>query len=491
VKFFKTILITTIYLAFNSLPAQTTYVVDEEFSTVNTLNRGKIFDFVVDENGNIVIMSDMINANTNAWDYCRIDSEGNLVDNFADIWYPGLKSYLDGFLFYGFSSISRTSGDGQGYDYYEYTYTTFEYYHPLSQVHDAQVLPDKTFLAGGWINVDSVSPGAPGSFRCMLKLDSTGTAVPGYPEFTCTAPEEFSYTDTYIHTLDTTSTGDIIAGGTFTAINGVETNHIARISQDGEVDPTFSTPLADEGSTIVLLVDSQDRIWFVPIYGATLEGVEGTPMLIRLLPNGELDESYSHPYLEEDRIMFPPMESYPSGVTELPDGTFIITGFMNEAEDYTCKTIVHIDDSGNIIDDFWLQTGPAEANWDGYIKDHFTSDTHITEDGKIYIAGQFSEFNGFETSSIVRLRPSELSTEQADQESFKIYPNPASEHITISYNGTERAEVRILDMQGKLVLGQTVYNNIEIDINSFRKGVYVVHLISDDGKVLTQRLIKY
>jgi hypothetical protein len=434
--------------------------VDEEISTATTLNRGRIIEFVVEDDGDLVIMNDMANANTNAWDFCRIDSQGNLVDNIADIWNPGLQRYLDGFLIYGLNSITRANSFGQGYDYYEYIYTNPEFYHPSSQIHDAQVLPDKSFLAGGWINVDSVSPSALGSFRCMLKLDSTGTAVPGFPEFTCQAFSEFPFQSTHIFSLDTNSTGDIIAAGSFTAINNIETNHIARISQEGVVDASFSTPISGQGGAIMLLIDSQDRMWFTPVYEASIDGIDETPKLVRLLPNGELDESYNHPYLFEDLITLPPMESYPSGVTELPDGTFIITGFMYEADGYACKTITHINDFGSIIDDFWMQTGPSEAVWGEYVKDHYTSDVKITEDGKIYIAGQFSEFNGFETSSIVRLKPSGLNTDEEALRSFKIFPNPAYETISLKYSEIGNARLRITDMQGKLVLTQTVWSNI-------------------------------
>jgi len=476
-----------------TVKGQNYYVIDEEFSTASTLNRGEIFDFFVEGDGDIVIMSNMINANTGVQSFCRIDNQGNLVDNLADGNQPGIEPYLEGMLIFGTSSIAHVDAQNTLYDYYEYIYTTPDFYHPFSQIHDAQVLPDRTFLAGGWINVDSVTPGAPGSFRCMLKLDSTGTAVPSFPEFTCQAFSEFPFQSTHILSLDTNSIGDIIASGSFVAINGVETNHIARISQDGVVDSSFSTPITGQGGAIMLLVDSQDRIWFTPVYEASIDGIDETPKLIRLLPNGELDESYNHPYLFEDQIMLPPMESYPSGVAELPDGTFIITGFMYEADGYACKTIVHIDDSGNILDDFWLQTGPSEAVWGEYVKDHYTSDVHITDDGKIYIAGQFSEFNGFETSSIVRLRPSGLNTENEELDgNLEIFPNPAEDYITIVHSGSQLGEFKIIDAKGDILIENIlVAGESKVDVTRLDKGIYFVQIEVPDLGRSTKKFVKF
>lgn len=468
-------------------------MVDEEFSTASTLNRGKIIEFYVENDGNLVIMSDMINANSPAHSFCRIDDQGNLVDNLADGWNPGLKPYMDGMLFYGFSVITHVDAQNNIRDYYEYAFHSGPPYgHPFNQVSAAQVLPDKTFLAGGWINVDSISPGALGNFRCLLKLDSTGTRVPDFPEFTCEAYSEFSFQSTYVLSLDTNSVGDIIASGSFVSINGVETNHIAKISQDGIVDPSFSTPISGQGEAILQLVDSQDRIWFAPLSVASIEGLESVPKLVRLLPNGQLDETYVHPYLVEDLLMYPEMESYPAGVTELPDGTFIITGFMHEADGYGCKRITHIDDFGTIIDDHWMDSGPSEAMWGEMEKDHFTADVQITDDGKIYIAGQFSEFNGFETSSIVRLKPSPVSVQSiSDFPVFEIYPNPGADRINISCPEFYNVQLRIFDTQGKEVYASRLeQSESKLSVAFLERGIYFVLLESPKNGVAVQKFVK-
>lgn len=66
-----------------------------------------------------------------------------------------------------------------------------------------------------------------------------------------------------------------------------------------------------------------------------------------------------------------------------------------------------------------------------------------------------------------------------------IYPNPATEFVTI--NTSKNANVRIMDIQGRVVYSQDRING-SIQVNNLKQGTYIVNIISD-GSVVTKKLI--
>ena len=73
---------------------------------------------------------------------------------------------------------------------------------------------------------------------------------------------------------------------------------------------------------------------------------------------------------------------------------------------------------------------------------------------------------------------------KGDVRKIEIYPNPATEEVTLSV--TEVTEVRVVDMMGRMVITQTVtQENNRIDISELPKGIFIV-IIGDK----VQRFIK-
>lgn len=85
--------------------------------------------------------------------------------------------------------------------------------------------------------------------------------------------------------------------------------------------------------------------------------------------------------------------------------------------------------------------------------------------------------------------------EEVNPEIIRIYPNPASEIISIMTNlkGSLNVEVRVMDMIGRVI----IFNNIEIDnhgmvklnISSLNHGAYFVEITNDDFIKVTKRFI--
>ena len=80
---------------------------------------------------------------------------------------------------------------------------------------------------------------------------------------------------------------------------------------------------------------------------------------------------------------------------------------------------------------------------------------------------------------------------------FNVYPNPASENITVSYPSNMSSEItlEIIDAAGKLINKKTqIFNKnnstLSINISQVAKGAYFLKLIPKDGTAKTVKLIK-
>ena len=71
---------------------------------------------------------------------------------------------------------------------------------------------------------------------------------------------------------------------------------------------------------------------------------------------------------------------------------------------------------------------------------------------------------------------------------FSIYPNPANNQITISFE--ENCVVELISLVGKVVMREECTNelNSTLDVSKYQRGVYIVKLTSDNGKVHTSKI---
>ncbi|MDR1792155.1 MAG: T9SS type A sorting domain-containing protein [Bacteroidales bacterium] len=73
--------------------------------------------------------------------------------------------------------------------------------------------------------------------------------------------------------------------------------------------------------------------------------------------------------------------------------------------------------------------------------------------------------------------PSELSLE--------IYPNPAVDYISI-VNISDKSEVNIYDVTGRVVLHQTISDNTEISVSDLPAGIYICKIVNAKGEKVTR-----
>lgn len=76
------------------------------------------------------------------------------------------------------------------------------------------------------------------------------------------------------------------------------------------------------------------------------------------------------------------------------------------------------------------------------------------------------------------------------QNGLEVYPNPASESITVNSVYTLQT-VQVIDMTGKMVMNKTTNDmSVMLDLSTFQKGIYSIRTIDVNGKVSSARIVK-
>ena len=84
------------------------------------------------------------------------------------------------------------------------------------------------------------------------------------------------------------------------------------------------------------------------------------------------------------------------------------------------------------------------------------------------------------------LTRTDLSVDDFDEGSLKLYPNPT--HDVVRIEGVEAAVVQVYNALGQLV--KTIRNSNEIDLQGLPKGVYALHILGSDGICAAYKVVK-
>jgi len=83
-----------------------------------------------------------------------------------------------------------------------------------------------------------------------------------------------------------------------------------------------------------------------------------------------------------------------------------------------------------------------------------------------------------------------VSTNLAEQNSFKIYPNPSDGIFNFeNLEKTEKTAFEVYDMNGKRMLEGKISHNSQVDLSILSNGAYMIQ-VNNGGKILSQQIIK-
>ncbi len=72
---------------------------------------------------------------------------------------------------------------------------------------------------------------------------------------------------------------------------------------------------------------------------------------------------------------------------------------------------------------------------------------------------------------------------------FSVYPNPAYDWIKIVTLNSERLDISLLSIDGKVILNKRIINEIEIDVSDIQSGMYLIKAVNDKGLVKVEKIL--
>jgi uncharacterized delta-60 repeat protein len=291
-----------------------------------------------------------------------------------------------------------------------------------------------------------------------------------------------SGTDGWIGAMVLQPDGKILIGGEFTEYNGVGHNRIARLNSDGSLDAAFYS-----GTGVVGTANESLSTIVMQPDGKILIGGEFT--LYNGTPRHNVARLNPNGTLD---LTFDPGSGV--GFTAGPavlnmalqsDGKVLIAGYFSDFDGTLRNHIARLNADGSLDASFDPGTGVG-----GTFNTHLSA-VAVQTDGKILIGGEFSAYDGVTGKRIARLLgDSNLGvTEELESDSpYTLYPNPSHGIFYLEAPADTRFEV--YDLRGGRLMEGTVDNgSYALDLSAYSKGMYLLR-VQSGNRVETRRLVR-
>ncbi len=240
---------------------------------------------------------------------------------------------------------------------------------------------------GGFVVVGRFSTIAGQSHLAVAKYRTDGTIDPAFnPEGGC---------DGEIAAVAVQADGRIVVAGNFTTFNGAARVGIARLDADGTLDATFDPGAGFDNAVQSLALQTDGRI----IVGGDFTRFNGTPArgLVRLDGHGSLDVTFSvGPGFGRSADSRPAIRA----VAVQADGKIVVGGSFDSYAGAACQDLVRLSSIGALDPTFSARGGSAtSAGTNGVFA------LAIQQDRRIVVAGIFPAFNGVARRGLTRLNP--------------------------------------------------------------------------------------
>lgn len=176
----------------------------------------------------------------------------------------------------------------------------------------------------------------------------------------------------------------LIAGGAFTGFGGSQRGSIVRLFMDGSVDQSFAEQAGFDGYVFAIERGMSGHL----LVGGAFGTYAGIPRnnLAKLDQNGDLDLSFTPALDPADGVMC---------VAEQSDGAILVAGQVGLAPGGTPGGIIRLLSDGSI--------DPVFAAGAGSGTNGPVSSLNLLPDGRIIIAGEFTDYNSEPRNGIARL----------------------------------------------------------------------------------------
>lgn len=194
-----------------------------------------------------------------------------------------------------------------------------------------------------------------------------------------------------VYAMAIQSDGKIITGGDFFIYNGTPRENIARLNSDGSIDNSHNPGTGFNDRVYSIAIQDDGKI----ICGGAFTSFNGNThnRIVRLNPDGSLDNSF------DAGTGFEGYNRRVNSVVIQDDGKILIGGdFLDSYNGTTINPLVRLNSDGTLDNSFDTGTGFTGVNLS-------INSIKIQNDGKILVAGYFSEFDGIPRNGIARIHP--------------------------------------------------------------------------------------
>jgi hypothetical protein len=80
-----------------------------------------------------------------------------------------------------------------------------------------------------------------------------------------------------------------------------------------------------------------------------------------------------------------------------------------------------------------------------------------------------------------------ISTPELPQ--FIVYPNPANDRIFIKNINNEQLEIRLMSIDGRVILKENIINDIDLNVSDIPSGMYLIRAIGKDGLSKVEKIL--
>jgi uncharacterized delta-60 repeat protein len=200
-----------------------------------------------------------------------------------------------------------------------------------------------------------------------------------------------------VYSIALQADGKVLIGGSFTNVNGVSRNCIARLNADGSVDNSFDLgTLVGTPSTYISSIAVQaDGKVLVAGYFTSINGTNRNS-IARLNEDGSLDAQFDPGTGTGGDFLYGSIRS----IALQLDARVLVVGAFTSINGTNRNRIARLNADGSLDTTFDPGTG---AQYDGIIFNPSVTSVALQSDGKVLVAGQFTTINGTNRNGIARL----------------------------------------------------------------------------------------
>ncbi|HMC97734.1 MAG TPA: T9SS type A sorting domain-containing protein [Flavobacteriales bacterium] len=330
-----------------------------------------------------------------------------------------------------------------------------------AEIRSVAMLPDGKYLIGGDFDTYNGSSGA--DFARLYPSgvkDESFQAGSGITSYT-TGPG----THAWVNAICVQDDGKILVAGLFSKYNGVIRERVARILPNGALDGSF-VPAEFNAYEIQAMALQPDGKILVGGEFTTWNG-PAVPRLVRLMPDGSLDLTFTFPASSRDvhAVLVDPL------------------GRIYVGED-TWGSCMRLNPDGS-VDPTWMSDEPSLGSIEQF----------SIQGDKLIAVGGFEEYQGVPRHSIARLNndfTTAVSTSAALHKA-EVFPNPTTGICTLSPAISGPFTLTVTDLAGRVVFEQRfAAGNVmqhTIDLSNKPSGLYMLQLRTQEG-TLTGKVVK-